>query len=289
MSYGGKTWGKQSSRARSAGKRKRSRTKTARKSKSRSAPRARKKRTRKASAPLKRSSKRAKSSSTRKKRATKKKKQRTFGYDPETGDKVYFADIEGGDLEYETLLEKKPRTVSRYDPSTGRKVKVPVTSSMATDWPSRKPAKTVAGLLKQAAGLGGTAGATYLAESATKRVGRTVTATAKRAVSKGLGAGIGEVAKSSGLSKNVVAGTVIAAALVGWNLGKAINYAVGNLDMRLDQALRNYLAARREAQAKLGRPLTKAELATMYQAYKETVVRIKSQDPQTFLRPGAGG
>lgn len=288
MSYGGKTWGKQSSRARSAGKRKRSRTKTARKSKSRSAPRARKKRTRKASEPLKRSSKRARSSSTRKKRASK-KKQRTFGYDPETGDKVYFADIEGGDLEYETLLEKKPRTVSRYDPSTGRKVKVPVTSSMAKDWPTRKPAKTVAGLLKQAAGLGGTAGATYLAESATKRVGRQVTAAAKRAVSRGLGAGIGEVAKSSGLSKNVVAGTVITAALVGWNLGKAINYAVGNLDMRLDQALRNYLAARREAQAKLGRPLTKDELARMYAAYKETVVRIKSQDPSTFLRPGAGG
>lgn len=287
MSYGGKTWGRLPSRARRAGKRKASRTKTARKSRRASARPAKKKRTRKVRA-TKRSSR---STATRKKKrkSTKKKKQRTFGYDPETGDKVYFADVEGGDLEYETLLEKKPRTVSRYDPSTGRKVKVPVTSSMAKDWPTRKPAKTVAGLLKQAAGLGGTAGATYLAESATKRVGRQVTATAKRAVSKGIGAGIGQVASSSGLSKNVVAGTIITAALVGWNLGKAINYAVGNLDMRLDQALRNYLAARREAQAKLGRPLTKAELATMYQAYKETVVRIKSQDPQTFLRPGAGG
>lgn len=287
MSYGGKTWGKPKSRARRAGKSKSSRTKTARKSKRASAPRARKRATRKGKA-TKRSS-RSTVTRAKKKRAPKKKKQQNYGYDPETGDKVYFADVEGGDLAYEQLLPKKPHTVSRYDPATGRKMRVPVTSSMATDWPSRKPAKTAAGLLKQAAGLGGTAGATYLAETTARQVGRKVTSSAKRAIQKGAAAGLGVVARAAGVSSTTAGAAIIAAALTGWNLGKAINYAVGNLDMRLDQALRNYLAARREAQAKLGRPLTKAELATMYQAYKETVVRIKSQDPQTFLRPGAGG
>jgi len=289
MSYGGKTWGKPSSRARPAAKSKRSRTKTAKRSKRASARPVKKTRKRKVS-PTKRTSKRTVTKrAPKKKRARKAKKKQAYGYDPETGDKVYFADVESGDLAYTELLEKKPRTVSRYDPSTGRKVKVPVTSSMATDWPSRKPAKTAAGLLKQAAGLGGGAGVTYLAETTARQAGRKVTSSVKRALTKGAGAGLGVIARAAGVSSTTAAGAIVAAAITGWNLGKAINYAVGNLDMRLDQALRNYLAARREAEAKLGRKLTKSELGAMYAAYKDTVVRIKSQDPQTFLRPGAGG
>jgi len=292
MGYGAKTWARQTTRAKGAAKRKRSRTKTAKKSRRSSAPRAKKKRKKatRASASKKRTTRAApKKKKAKKPRAAKKKKAPTFGYDPETGDKVYFADVEGGDLEYEQLLEKKPRTVSRYDPETLRKVKVPVTSSMARDWPTRKPAKKLSGLIKQGLGLGGVTGAQYVGTAVAKYTGRRVRTVAKTALTRGAGAGLKQLATAAGVSSGTAAAGIVAAALVGWNLGKAINYAVGNLDMRLDQALRNYLAARKEAAAKLGRPLTKAELGTMYAAYKETVVRIKSQDPQTFLRPGAGG
>jgi len=281
MSYGAKTWASQAGRAKAAAKRKKKSTRTAKKSRA-SAPRAKKKKPKAVKAV--KATKRKKSKAPKK---AKKKKQRTFGYDPETGDKVYYADVDGGDMELEQLLDAKPHTVSRYDPSTGRKVKVPVTSSMATDWPSRKPAKTAAGLLKQAAGLGGGAGAVYLGERAAKAVGTKVTRTVQNALTKGVGAGLGVVARAAGVSTGTAGAAIIAAALAGWNLGKAISYAQGNLDLRLDAATRNLVHARNEAAQKLGRPLTPAEIRAMYDQYKQVIVRLKANDPTTFLRPGA--
>jgi len=282
MSYGGKTWGSRAGRAKAAGKRKKKSTPTAKKSKRGSAPRAKKKKP-KAGKPVKPT--RPKKNKPPKK--PKKKKPRTFGYDPETGDKVYYADVDGGDMELEQLLDKKPHTVSRYDPSTGRKVKVPVTSSMATDWPTTKPAKTPAGLLRQAAGLGGGAGVAYLGERAATTIGRKVTRTVQNALTKGAGAGLGVLARAAGVSTGTAGAAIIAAALTGWNLGKAISYAQGNLDLRLDAATRNLVHARNEAAKKLGRPLTPAEVKAMYDQYKQVIVRLKANDPTTYLRPGA--
>jgi len=280
MSYGAKTWASQAGRAKAAAKRKKKSTRTAKKSRSASAPRVKKKKPKAVRVVKATKAKKAKAP-----KKAKKKKAATFGYDPETGDKVYFADVDPqGAAE---LLPKKPHTVSRYDPATGRKVKVPVTSSMATDWPSRKPAKTAAGLLKQAAGLGGGAGAVYLGERAAKSVGTKVTRTVQNALTKGVGAGLGVVARAAGVSTGTAGAAIIAAALAGWNLGKAISYAQGNLDLRLDAATRNLVHARNEAAQKLGRPLTPAEIRAMYDQYKQVIVRLKANDPTTFLRPGA--
>lgn len=177
--------------------------------------------------------------------------------------------------------------MSRYNPETGRKEKVPADSAEAAEWPSRKPAKTSAGLIAQAASIGGTAGLSYLGTRIATKAERKLTVAVGRAIQKGAGAGLGVVAEAAGVSSATAAAGIIAAALVGWNLGKAINYAVQGEGAKLDQALRNYRSARAEAERRLGRPLTKAELAVMYRAYQETVVRLKANDPTTYLRPGA--
>lgn len=177
--------------------------------------------------------------------------------------------------------------MSRYNPETGRKEKVPADSAEAEDWPTRKPAKTASGLISQAASIGGTAGLSYLGTRIATKAERKLTVAVGRAIQKGAGAGVGVIAEAAGVSTGAAAAGIIAAALVGWNLGKAINYAMQNEGARLDAALRNYRSARLEAANRLGRPLTKAELGVMFRAYQETVARLKANDPTTYLRPGA--
>jgi len=215
-------------------------------------------------------------------------KARKF-YDVNTGKLVKVAKADYAEaLADPELTTKKPKMVSRYNPETGRKVKVAETSAEADEWPTRKPAKTLQGLISQGAQIGGSAGAGYVGTRVAKKVEQKVAQTVSSAFRKGAAVAVKGVAAASGISTGAATASIIAAALVGWNLGKAINYAVGNLDQRLDQALRNYVSARREVERRLGRPLTAAELRPMYNAYKEVVVRLKANDPSTYLRPGAG-
>jgi len=279
MSYGATKWAKPATRARRATKRKRSRTKTAKKSRRASAPAAKKKRARSASG-KKRTSRKSTSSRRSAPRRSAKAKPKKKAKPP----------CKYGPRGADGYCPKKPasaRTVTRWNPETGRKVKVPADSPEAEAWLTRKPSSTFVGLVGQVAGLSGTAGVTYAGTRLAAKAEKKLATTVARALQKGTGAGLGVVAQAAGVSSATAAAGVIAAALVGWNLGKAINYAVGNQEAKLDAALRNYLAARREAAARLGRPLTAAELAVMYRAYQETVVRLKANDPTTYLRPGA--
>jgi len=277
MSYGATKWAKPRTRARRASKRSASSTKTAKKSRRRSARPAPKKRAKRASA-KRTTSKRARSSKPAKRKPARRaaKAKPPCKYGPRGADG------------YCPKKPKSARTVYRYDPETGRKVKVPADSPEAEAWLTRKPSKTMQGLISQAIQLGGTAGVSYVGTRVAKKAERKVATAVGRALQKGAGAGLGVVAQAAGVSSATAAAGIIAAALVGWNLGKAINYSVQHGEAaKLDKALQNYLAARREAAERLGRPLKPAELAKMYAAYKETVVRIKANDPQTYLRPGA--
>ena len=304
MPYGVNKWDKQPGRALAAGSSSASSTRTAKLSKTSSAPAARKKKKAKAKSAATPKKQRAckygprdadgycpkKPKAAKKKSAKKSAAKSVKLYDPETG-KVFVTVKSNSDelAQYldEGYLAKKPPMVYRYNPESGRRVQVPSTSMAADDWPTRKPAKTLQGLISQGGQIGGSAGAAYVGTRVAGKIEKKVATSVKRALAKGAVVAVKGVATAAGISQGAAVSSIIAAALIGWNLGKAINYAVGSMDNRLDAALRNYVNARKEVERRLGRPLTKAEIAPMYAAYKEVVVRLKANDPSTFLRPGA--
>lgn len=272
MAYGGGKWESRAGRARAAGKSKRKRTKTARKSKRRaSAPRAKKRKYAKRSV-----------RSTRTRRTTKKKQKAVSFYDVNTGKRVTVAKADYAEAYADPeLTTKKPRMVYRYNPETGRKVKVAETSEEATAWSSKKPPKGSAGILLRGYQVGGAAGAKLVVEKAAERVirqsSRRINTAVKSITTKGLAA--------AGLTSLSAAG-LIAAGLISYGLASQAFYPQATDALKLDAALKNYLALKRSLATRLGRPLTRDELRQIYQKYQETVVRIRAHDPMINQRPG---
>lgn len=283
MSYGGKKWARQPSRARRAGKRRGSNTKTGRKSTSSSARRATKSAKRKSSTKRRTS----RSTATRKRTRSRKKATRTLTfYSTATGKRVSVAKRDYADaLADPELTQQKPKMVYRYNPETGRKVRVPETSVEAQEWSSRKPSKGFAGELQRGLQLGGKAGTTLVATKVAERAIRTSSRQINKAV-KELGKKAVKAAAGVGLT-GTTAAAALAAGLIAYGLTKEAVYPQATVALRLDAALKNYLAVRRAMAKQLGRELTSIELRTLYNKYLETVVRIKSHDPTVYLRPGA--
>lgn len=235
----------------------------------------------------------SRSTATRKPRKKKATRATLKFYDVNTGKKVSVAKADyDAALADPELTTKKPRMVYRYNPETGRKVKVPETSLEATEWSSRKPPKGAAGLLLRGYQVGGQAGATLVAGKLAERVVRSSTRSINKLAGQALKFGLKVVpatqaaAAAAGISTATAAASLIAAGLIAYGLGKQAFYPQATDALKLDAALKNYLALRRKMAASLGRPLTKAELQRIYQAYLETVVRIKAHDPFVNQRPG---
>lgn len=272
MAYGGGKWESRAGRARAAGKSKRKRTKTAKRSKRRaSAPRARKRK------PAERSVR-----STRTRRTTKKKQKAVSFYDVNTGKRVTVAKADYAEAYADPeLTTKKPKMVYRYNPETGRKVRVAETSEEATAWSSKKPPKGSAGILLRGYQVGGAAGAKLVVEKAAERVirqsSRRINTAVKSITTKGLAA--------AGLT-SLSAAALIAAGLISYGLASQAFYPQATDALKLDAALKNYLALKRSLATRLGRPLTRDELRQIYQKYQETVVRIRAHDPMINQRPG---
>jgi len=185
--------------------------------------------------------------------------------------------------------------VTRYNPETGRKVKVAANSAEAATWSTRKPPKGFAGTLYQGFQIGGAAGTAHVTGKVADKVTRKVSTSLARAGKKLSGQaakyGIPAVAaagQAAGLGLAATTGAILAAGLVAYGLGSQAFYPQRAEGDRLDAALKNLLAARRAMETRLGRKLTSGENQVLYNAYKETVVRIKAHDPELGLRPGAG-
>ncbi len=270
MTYGGNKWAKRRGPAHRAGKRKKSNTKTAKRRRAPSARRAKK------------STRRKSAKRTSRKRTTKRTTKAVSFYDVNTGKKVAVAKRDYADAYADPdLTATKPRMVYRYNPETGRKVRVAETSEEATAWSSKKPPKGSAGILLRGYQVGGAAGAKLVVEKAAERAirgsSRKINAAVKSITTKGLAA--------TGLTSLSAAG-VIAAGLVAYGLASQAFYPQATDALKLDAALKNYIALRRSLVARLGRPLTRDELRTIFQKYQETVIRIKAHDPFINQRPG---
>lgn len=171
--------------------------------------------------------------------------------------------------------------VYRYNPDTGRKQRVADTSEEAETWSAKKPPKGVGGILVRGYQKGGAAGAALVGTKVTEKVlrasSRRINTAVKSLTKKGLAA--------AGLTAST-ATAVIAAGLVAYGLGSQAFYPQKTDALKLDAALKNYLALKKSLPAKLGRPLTRDELRAIYARYVETVVKIKAHDPMINQRPG---
>lgn len=180
---------------------------------------------------------------------------------------------------------KRAKTYTRYDPLSGRKVKVPETDPRFDEWPSRKPSKKSkrealiqeaaggVGLSKEAAKAVGAVG-TALAPTIARQIPKVIRAATKAQVNTG--------ALSSILGTGVVTlGTSGAAALIAAGLGSyfTTRYIMERFSQggRLDAALKALLKARREMSAKLGRELTREELQALNAHYQQVVRDIKAR------------
>jgi hypothetical protein len=153
----------------------------------------------------------------------------------------------------------KVRLVTRYNPETGARARVPNDSIEAAEWPSRKPARkrasrTAAAVRSRAL----TAGSRAIAVGGLKLAG------AARAA--GAAAGLGITATGA---------AIVGAFGLGFAIGTAINRAAAYLskterDQRRAMAFR---AARLKAAQDNGRPLTDAELREMGRGYKASLTR----------------
>lgn len=203
-------------------------------------------------------------------------------YDVNTGRKVRVAKADYADAYADPdLTTKKPRMVYRYDPDTGRKKRVPETSEEAETWSSRKPPRGVGGILVRGYQKGGAAGASLVATKVTEQVLRKSARRINTAVAKIAKGGLA----AAGLTATTSA-ALIAAGLVAYGLGSQAFYPQATDALKLDAALKNYLALKRAMVKRLGRELTRDELRTIYQKYQETVIRIKAHDPFINQRPG---
>lgn len=148
------------------------------------------------------------------------------------------------------------RTVSRYDPDTGRKRKVPVGSFEDLNWPATKSA--------------------YRA-----LVGGGTSAGVRSGVSVGGGAGRGA---SSNLAR---AGVIIGGLAAGYYIGTQLNkYLAGRAlgkEQAGVQAALAFRRAREDAAANKGAALTPAEVRSMGDVYKRQLLAL-GYDPQTFTR-----
>lgn len=151
-----------------------------------------------------------------------------------------------------TRTQRAPRVrqVTRYDPETGDKYRVPSNSAEAASWPSRKPSqRTLAG---------GAAAAGAAAPIAKKAAGLA-------------GAGAG-----------AVAGVVIGGLAVGVLIGTALRKAFGTARaVRAEEAavagaltLRN---TRAQLEAQLGRPLNQTEARALFNEYAAQLVELGFQ------------
>lgn len=270
MTYGGTKWAKRRGPARRAGKRRKSNTRTAKRRRAPSVRRAKK-------STKRRSAKRTSRRTTRKRTV----KAVSF-YDVNTGKKVSVPKSDYADAYADPdLTTKKPRMVYRYNPDTGRKQRVPDSSEEAETWSSKKPPKGYGGILVRGYQKGGAAGASLVATKVTEKAlrasSRKINTAVKKLVSSATGA--------AGLTATTSA-AVIAAGLVAYGLGSQAFYPQATTGLKLDAALRNYIALRKSLATRLGRPLTRDELRTLYAKYQETVIRIKAHDPTVNQRPG---
>jgi len=270
VTYGGNKWAKRRGPARSAGKRKKKRTTTGKRRRAPSARRA-KKSTRKRSARR-----------TSKKRTTRTSSRVVAFYSVDTGKKVSVAKRDYADAYADPgLTTKKPRMVYRYNPDTGRKQRVADTSEEAETWSAKKPPKGVGGILVRGYQKGGAAGAALVTQKVTERVLRASSRKVNTAVKKLVASGMG----AAGLTATTSA-AVIAAGLVAYGLASQAFYPQATTGLKLDAALKNYTALKKSLATRLGRPLTRDELRTIFQKYQEMVVRIRAHDPMTNQRPG---
>lgn len=129
---------------------------------------------------------------------------------------------------------RKARTVNRYNPSTGRKVKVPADSQEAADWPTRKPTRS----------------------KAVQRLERRVVSTVSSAVGRGVSRGAKAVAAIGlgGIGYGALAGLAAYAAttavLEANRTGQTPRFL---LDLAVAKAHRSFAQ-------RAGRPVTRAEL-----------------------------
>jgi len=203
-------------------------------------------------------------------------------YDVNTGKKVSVPKRDYADAYADPeLTTKKPRMVYRYNPDTGRKQRVPDTSEEAEAWSAKKPPKGYGGILVRGYQKGGAAGAALVTQKVTEKVlrasSRKINAAVKKAVAGGMGA-VGLTATTSA--------AVIAAGLVAYGLASQAFYPQATTGLKLDAALKNYIALKKNLATRLGRPLTRDELRAIFAKYQETVVRIKAHDPMINQRPG---
>jgi hypothetical protein len=179
--------------------------------------------------------------------------------------------------------------VSRYNPDTGRKVKVPADSPEALAWASRKPPKTFSGTIGstfdtyQRAGIA--AAATYAGTKVATRAERKAAQVVAKALQRGAGAGLGVLAEAAGVGTATAAAGILASAIAGYGLGKAITYS-RDPNTITGIALRQLHEAQNSARQRLGRELTKAEAKKLFDAYQLTLARSLTGDPTIGIRPG---
>lgn len=180
--------------------------------------------------------------------------------------------------------------VSRYNPETGRKTKVPADSEEADLWPTRKPSKGTRGIIQRAASIGGEEGVKFATAALSKKVYQKVVRKASRGIDLGIKRGIAKgvgaaTAAAAEIGVGATAAAILAAASLGYLTGSGIVNARENREAKLDRALQALLAAKREAKKRLGRELTKAEYQVLFRKYQDLVARIKGG--ASSLRPGA--
>lgn len=167
---------------------------------------------------------------------------------------------------------------------------MPADSEEAELWPTRKPSKGTRGILQRAASIGGEEGVKFATAALSKKVFQKVTRKAARAfdvtVKKGIQKGVGTVAGTAATyGVGATSAAILAAAAGGYLIGVGAMRGATR-DEKLDRALQQLTAARREATRQLGRPLTKAENRVLYEKYLDLVARIRAGDPTAALRPG---
>lgn len=175
---------------------------------------------------------------------------------------------------------RAPKKYTRYDPLSGRKVKVFESDPRFEEWPSRKPskkAKTEARIEAVAGGVGlgkesakalGAVG-TALAPAVARQIPKAVRAlTAQRAVGAGIWAG------------STVGGAGIPALLAAVGLASyfTTKWIINNFptkERRIEAAWKLYIEATQKMRQKLGRELTLDERREMAQRWKAIQADIK--------------
>jgi len=154
----------------------------------------------------------------------------------------------------------RQRLVSRYNPSTGRKARVPEDSVEAAEWPSRKPPR------------GGAPGSRARTERELVRAGGR-TAEGLVAAAPAFLVAVKAAGAAAGLGVAATAAAITGAFAVGFAIGTAINKLAAHFS-REERNVRKVLAfraARASFTKAAGRAMTKAEVRQMGAGFKQSL------------------